>query len=59
MDDKIIKLMPALHKIAKMKAGEINNVKLDYIRARETMDVITRQELLERMENGGIPIFPK
>jgi ArsR family transcriptional regulator len=54
MDDEIVKIMPALHRIAELNVAKIDRVKQDYIKARETMDIIQRQELVERMVNGEI-----
>lgn len=50
----VVKLMSVIQKIADCNMHNIDQVKSDYIKEREAMDVITRKELIKRMKNAEI-----
>lgn len=54
INDDVVKLMLSVQKIAELNMLNIDEMMSQYIRERDAMDVITRKELIERMENAEI-----
>ena len=56
-DDQIVPLLQALGRVGERNAAEIERVMASYFRARDTMEPVSREDLLARMQDGSVAVL--
>jgi ArsR family transcriptional regulator len=56
-DDAVVGLLAALRQIAERNLGEVDRVVAGYFRARDTMEPVSREELLRRFKDGAVTVL--
>jgi len=56
-EDDVIRLLHALGRVGERNSAEIERVMAAYFRARDTMEPVSRQDLLQRMHDGTVTVL--
>src|SRR5262249_62390888 len=56
-DDTVLDLLAALRELAERNIAEVQRVLRTYFEDRDSMDAITREELLEKMQAGCVTVI--
>ena len=56
-DDAVLELLAALHRIAERNVAEVGRVLQSYFYDRDSLDPVSREELLERSRAGAVTIL--
>lgn len=53
-DTEVVALMRALGRVGERNTAEINRVMVDYFRARDALEPVSREDLLSRLHEGSV-----
>jgi len=56
-DDSVLRLHLALRELAEARLAEVDRILRDYFLARDALETVSRAELLERVEQGGVTVL--
>lgn len=56
-DTEVVELMQALGRVGERNLAEIERVMVDYFRARDALEAISRQDLVSRLEAGLVTVL--
>lgn len=56
-DDGVLALLASLRRIAERNVAEVDRIVRNYFLDRDTLEPVSRQELLERMHNGLVTVL--
>lgn len=56
-DTEVVALMQALGRVGERNVAEVNRVMTDYFRARDTLEAVSRDDLLARLQDGMVTVL--
>jgi rhodanese-related sulfurtransferase len=56
-DDGVLSLVAALRQVAERNVAEVDRIVRDYFDARDCLEAVTREELLERLREGHVTVL--
>ncbi|HEV2098767.1 MAG TPA: metalloregulator ArsR/SmtB family transcription factor, partial [Stellaceae bacterium] len=56
-DAEVVALMQALGRVGERNVAEVNRVMIDYFRARDALEAVSRDDLLARLQDGMVTVL--
>jgi rhodanese-related sulfurtransferase/DNA-binding HxlR family transcriptional regulator len=57
MDDAVLTMLAAMHKVAERNVGEVERILRSYFHARDDLEPVSRTELTRRMKQGLVTVL--